>query len=142
MGELTDEQYLDLMRRIRVDLNNIDNIEFDDCTIIGMKHTISNVGLCAGEETKAGWAKDKYVTRETAMWQKDFDKIGKVKWEYPQQFTMKYRGDKHRCPLDRRPNGGANGCFFTCMLFKPKPKESITLEKIKRLYDKQIRRSS
>lgn len=136
---LTDEQYLDLLKKIRKDLEGLQEVFADDCTITGMKHTISNVGLCAGVETESGWSKDKYTTRETAMWPEDFDKIDKVKYPYPQQFTMKYRQDKHRCPLDNRKKGGFDGCFYTCMIFKPvKGKTVPTIEEIKVMYDKQI----
>jgi len=136
---LTDEQYLDLLKKVRKDLEGLREVFADDCTITGMKHTISDVGLCAGVETESGWAKDKYTIRETAMWPKDFDKIGKVKWPYPQQFTMKYRQDWHRCPLDRRENPNVNGCFYTCMIFKLKKDEKVlSINEIKKLYDNQI----
>ena len=137
---LTDKQYLDLMKHIRIDLNSIDKIFAEDSTEIGFKYTVSNVGLCAGVISRSGtWFKSKYVNRETAIWPEEFDKIGKVKYENPQMFSRKYRGDNHRCPLDKRKNGGGCGCFYSCMLFNPKGHQHLTIQKIKDLYDKQIK---
>ena len=132
---LTDKQYLDLLKRIRKDLDEIQVIYAEDCTMIGYKHTITNVGLCASEETDGGWSKAKYVTRETAMWPKEFDKIGEVRYENPQMFTMKYTGVNHKCPLDARSNKGGDGCFYHCRAFKDK---NLTIAEVKRLYDEVI----
>ena len=132
---LTDGQYLNLMIRIRKDLDTMTKIYAEDSTTIGCKHTITNIGLCAGEEVEGGWSKAKYVTRETAMWPKDFDKIGKVEWPYPQQFVMKYRGRGHKCPLDTRGGKTSDGCFYKCLAFKDK---TLTLDRVKKLYDIKI----
>lgn len=123
---LTDIQYLSLMKRIRKSLDKIEKIDADDCTIIGMKHTIVNVGLCAKG----------FTTRDTAMWPEDFDKIGKTKYPYPQQTSMKYREEKHRCPLDKRKIGNFGwGCFYSCRAFQDK---NLILNEVKRLYDETI----
>ena len=137
---LTDKQYLELMKKIRIDLDKIKNIEAIDCTDMGFKHTLTNVGLCAGEEVNGGWSKDKYVTRETAMWPKDFDKIGKSKYPYPQQFTMKYRRGNHMCPFDNgKPSKGlmSYGCFYRCLIFQKKY-QTPNLKEVKKMYDKAI----
>jgi hypothetical protein len=136
---LTDAQYLDLMKRIRADLGKVKKIIAIDCNEIGCKHTLTNVGLCAGEETEGGWSKDKYTTRATAMWVKEFDRIGKSRYEHPQMFTMKYRQDRHRCPLDKRRTADGLGygcsCFYHCRAFKDK---KLTIAEVKKLYDEQI----
>jgi len=133
---LTDEQYLDLLKRIRQDLDTIKEIEAVDCTDIGNKHTQVNVGLCAGVLTPNGWYKDKYTTIETAMWPSDFRTVGKSKHMYPQQFAMKYRKHNHKCPLDKRKKGDYSiGCFYSCLAFKEK---NLTIEAVKKLYDRTI----
>ena len=138
---LTTNQYLDLLKVVRKDLDNIEKVMADDYTITGRKYTISNVGLCAAEETKSGWKKHKYTTLETAMWPEDFKTIGKTKHPYPQQFTMKYRRGTHKCPLDIRKHGGGLGCFYNCLLFSKKLR-TPTMKEIKDLYDKQIEKVS
>jgi len=139
---LTDKQYLELLIRIRADLDKIEKVEVEDCTDIGYKHTTVNVGVCASVPMKGlGWSKDKYTTLETAKWPEAFKTIGKVKYSYPQQFAMKYRGNDHKCPLDGRHKadglGFGYGCFYRCRAFNEK---SITLKEIKELYDKAIRK--
>ena len=125
---LTDEQYLELLKRIRKDLDKIESIFVEDSTV--------NVGLCAGVLSKSGnWYKDKYVTLETALWPEAFKKIGKVQCENPQMFKMKYRGDGHSCPLDER-KGATDGCFYHCRAFKNR---KLGVEEVKRLYDERIR---
>ena len=137
---LTDQQYLDLMKHVRADLNSIDKIFAEDSTETGFKHTVSNVGLCTGVISKSGtWYKAKFLTRETALWPKEFDKIGKVEYENPQMFTRKYVGNDHRCPFDKREDGGGCGCFYVCRLFRPKRGQPLKMQKIKDLYDKQIK---
>ena len=137
---LTDAQYLDLLKKARASLDDITEIDSEDSTQIGNKHTVSNVGLCAGIDTGRGWYKDKFTTLETAMWRKEFKKIGKVKYESPQMFSMKYRGEGHRCPLEHtRPfkKGFWGGCFYRCRVFQKK-EQTPSLAEIKELYDKEI----
>ncbi len=136
---LTDEQYLDLMKKIRKDIDGVTEIFAEDSTMIGNKYTITNIGLCAEafDEKGSVFSKSKYVTRETAMWPKDFDKIGKVKYDYPQMFAMKYRQSNQLCPLDKRNKGGFNGCFYTCRAFKDK---TLTMQEVKCLYDEAIQK--
>jgi len=135
---LTDEQYLDLLKRIRQDLDTIKEIEAVDCSDVGNKYTHVNVGLCAGVLTPNGWYKDKYTTIETAMWPTDFGTAGKSKYVYPQQFAMKYRKRNHKCPLDKRKKEDYSiGCFYSCLAFKEK---NLTVEAVKKLYDKTIKK--
>ncbi len=125
---LTDEQYLDLLKRIRKTLDSITEVIAEDSTLIGNKYTEANVGLCT----------DKFTTRETALWPKQFDTIGKVKYDHPHMHSMKYRRTHHRCPLDNRRRPDINGCFYTCLLFQSKFK-TPSIQEVKNLYDELIK---
>ena len=138
---LTDAQYLDLLKKVRASLDELKTIESEDSTETGFKHTASNVGLCAGVLAKSGTSyKDKFVTLETAMWPKYFKQIGKVPYENPQMYSMKYRGDGHRCPMEHdRPfsKGFSGGCFYRCRVFSGKNR-TPTIEEAKQMYDNEI----
>jgi len=117
---LTDEQYLDLLRRARKRLDLVKDVWCEDSVDVGFKHTKSNVGLCNNGLTTKG--------------------IALFPREFPGRREMKYRGWKHKCPLDGRKKvdflGWGFGCFFGCLLFKSHLGD---LGVIKRLYDEQIR---
>jgi len=112
---LTDEQYLELLKRARKHLDSVKKVESDDCTMPGNKYTDTNVGLC----------NDFLTTLDIAMWPDEFPHSRR---------TMKYRGTHHKCPLDTRPRTrkSQNGCFYTCRIFKGGLKD---LKTIKKLYD-------
>ena len=133
---LTDKQYLELLQKLRIDLDKTEKILFEDSTETGYKHTVTNVGLCAGEATETNWSKDKHLTRETAMWPKEFDKIGKVKYESPQMFTRKYKRKNHKCPFAEKGTN-TDGCFYRCKIFQKKYKIP-SIEEAKQMYDKCI----
>lgn len=113
---LTDAQYLDLLKRARAHLDTIDEAYGYDSTVPGCKFTDSNIGLC----------NDSLTTLEIAMWPEDF----------PTRPTMKYRKERHKCPLDWRTGSGSDGCFYTCLHFRRGLKD---LDKIKALYDQRIK---
>lgn len=138
---LMDDQYLDLLKKLRKDLDSIRKIEADDCDDTGYKDMVCNVGTCAGELSKSrSWYKDKHVTRETSLWPKEFDTIGKEP-ERPQQYTRKYEQDHHHCPLEFKPTNFTeqhSGCFYRCSIFQRKKKDWPTIEEIKKKYDQMI----
>ena len=136
---LTDQQYLDLLKAVRADLDRMKpgDVEYDDCTMIGNKYTISNVGLCTADDEE-GWSRDRHLTRETAMWPEDFDTIGESEYPYPQQFTRKYRKAKHTCPLEIKKKRSMSGCFYRCRLFSKKSRKP-RLQEIKKMYDQRIK---
>ena len=149
LQNLTDKQFLDLLQKIRADLDSITEVDEDDCTMTGNKYTHCNVGICAREDSGAGWMKDKYTTLETSIWPKDFKKqFNKPKddrgreYIYPQMFARKNRGSDHKCPLDGRKSKGNLGwnhsCFYSCMIFQKAKSDRPNLEEIKGLYDKEI----
>jgi hypothetical protein len=96
---LTDLQFLDLLRVI---LKTLSQPGFKrscyDSTDTGDKYTESNCGCC----------NNNFTNKKTAMWPDEF----------PGRKTMKHRKTRHLCPFDSRDKGGANGCFYTCMLFR------------------------
>lgn len=116
---LTDDQYLELLQRIRSSLDNVPRVSGYDCTDIGNKSTDVNVGLCNEE----------FTTLDTALFPD----------EYPERLASKYREDHHRCPLDYRAMEQLTlqGCFYTCSYFKRGLKDIPT---IKSLYDAEIKR--
>lgn len=100
---LTDEQYLRILKRIRVTVTSEGfEVGCSDCTLVGQKSTDSNCGFC----------NDAYTERDMALFPDQF----------PGRRTMKYRGKNHRCPFDMRDNpdilGWGYGCFFECYLFR------------------------
>ena len=116
---LTDKQFLELLVRARARLEDVDKVSFYDSTMPGNKYTESNVGLCD----------DSLTTIDIAMWPEAF----------PSRNSMKYRMNKHLCPLDTREKHDGNGCFYTCILFKRGMKD---LKQIKRAFDKMIKELS
>ena len=140
---LTDEQYLDLLKKVREDLNRIKKIVAIDSDQTGNKHTFTNCGLCTGYIGRGEcWSRDTHVTMETALFPEDFKKKGKTR-PYPQQFSMKYRKDQHRCPLDSKKGSRdamASGCFYRCMIFQRKFR-TPTIKEMKRMYDKIIQKA-
>lgn len=130
---LTDQQYLDLLKSIRKDLDSIDKVYAYDSTQIGNKFTETNCGLCAVDDD----GHDRHVTEETAMWPKDFKRQGKTEYPYPQQFARKYRKEKHKCPLDDREGKHSDGCFYNCLAFN---KKNLSIKEVKRLYDEMIKK--
>lgn len=99
---LTDDRYLAALYRQRDRI--IAGAEFKavDSDTIGDKFTEASWGLCSDE-------REAWPDREDHLWPEQFDQ-GRV--------APKYRRNHHRCPMDRRQNPGANGCFSTCRIFK------------------------
>lgn len=116
---LSDQEYLELLKRGRKFLDKLKRISGYDSTAIGNKFT----------ECDGGLGNDLLTTKDIAMWPEDF----------PHRRSMKYRQEHHKCPLDMRPVSREfrSGCFYTCMIFSKKVK-TPTVEEAKKLYDKRI----
>lgn len=103
---LTDEQYLDILYKIRMRVGSLGfRPSAFDSAFPGDKYTESNCGFCCGE----------FVTEETALFPEQF----------PERRSMKYRLDAHKCPFDMRETpdvlGWGWGCFSECYVFHCHP---------------------
>ena len=121
--ELTDEQYLRLLKGIRTTIASEGfKVDCSDCTITGCKSTDSNCGLC----------NDAYTERDMALFPDQF----------PERRTMKYRGENHRCPFDVRKEpailGWGNGCFYECYLFQHLVRRDWDLSLMREMVDHTI----
>lgn len=110
---LSDEQYLEMLKTSRSNLDKIKKISLYDCDDIGFKDTQTNIGLCNDFLL---------CTKENALFPEQF----------PKRKDIKYRKNHHLCPLDSRKKSDGNGCFHTCMAFKRKIK---TIDEVKKAYD-------
>jgi len=120
---LTDEQYYSILLKIK---KTVDQEGFkptcDDCTMVGMKHTETNCGLC----------NDNFTEKETALFPNEF----------PERKSMKYSQDNHKCPFDQRINKNYSyGCFYHCCLFQHQRYRSkeVTIEELREMVDKTIK---
>jgi hypothetical protein len=112
---LTDGEYVDLLIRGRIRLNEVVNGTGDSITTKEDRLVSINVGICDYQLT----------TYEIALHPPYWPKIK----------TMKHRAANHRCPLDSRVNSDLSGCFYHCLFFQKKLKN---IDKIKDLYDTTI----
>lgn len=122
---LPQERYVAALERQRSRIEAGLELAGDDDTTPGCKSTECTWGLCSDEIEAWPDAKDH-------LWPDDFIKYSRV--------APLYREKNQLCPLDRRPAGNTdmNGCFYTCMFFKPKKGESLAKEHVLKLYDKRI----
>jgi len=118
-NELTNVEYLDLLKRAREYVRNLKVALGKDSDTVGSKYTWTNVGLCNEELT----------TKETALLPEQWEQCNR---------TMKYLKRHHKCPLDWREASMEvrSGCFYTCLFFQKKYKN---IERIIALYDERIR---
>lgn len=129
MGEfsiyLPQERYVAALERQRARIAGGLKLDGCDDTTPGSKSTECTWGLCSDE--KAAWP-----DAQDHLWPDQFEKHGRV--------APLYRENHQLCPLDRRAAGNTdmNGCFYTCMFFKPKKGESLAKEHVLKLYDKRI----
>jgi len=115
---MTRDEYLYLLKKVRIRLEDKTlKVGGDDCTIIGMKNTECNVGLC-----------------DDSLAEKSFSLFPD---EFPERKSLKYFQPHQKCPMDWRPASKAfrSGCFYTCRFFK---KGLTDKQTIKELYDKRI----
>lgn len=123
---LPQERYVEaLMRqRLRI-LHGLVELAGEDDETPGCKSTSCTWGLCSDET--AAWP-----DAQDHLWPDQFEKHGRV--------APLYREHNQLCPLDRRPAGHTdpNGCFYTCMFFKPRKGESLARGEVVKLYDKRL----
>lgn len=121
--ELTDEQYLRVLKKIGATLAQSDfKVGCSDCVVPGQRSTDSNCGFC----------NDAYTDEDMALFPAQF----------PARKSMKYRQENHRCPFDVRDNPGILGwgwsCFSECYLFRHLGKRDWDVSLMRRMVDHAI----
>ena len=107
---LTDSQYLRLLEKVQDAIMATDRFYVHDNTCVGSKEVSSNIGLC----------NEMYTDIDTALFPHEFISHNR--------HSMKYRKSHQFCPFDSRlakaeknePANFLNGCYYTCILRKPK----------------------
>jgi hypothetical protein len=120
MQSLSDERYLAALIRVRDLIAKGERLVANDSEEIGNKYTECTWGLCSGD--KKAWPDP-----QDYMWP-----------DQPDRVAPKYRTNRQVCPFRRAPPS-ANGCFWSCMIFKPKGKPVPTREEALALYDAKIK---
>jgi hypothetical protein len=117
---LTNEQYINAMKRIRNLISDGKELIAIDDNTIGSKCTTCTWGLCSEEP-------DAWPDREDMLFPE----------QHPQRISVKYTETNQRCPIDERDllNRDMNGCFFTCRIFKGK---NLSRKEVIKLYDQRI----
>jgi hypothetical protein len=116
--DLTDEQFLATLKRIRQDIANGETLEYFDDTMVGNKDTQCTWGACCRR-------KDRWPDPATHLWPGDKRDEGKL-----DIYGIKYRTDTQLCPMDKREKDNGMGCFYSCRVFQgpiPTREEAIQL---------------
>lgn len=104
---LTDQQYLDVLKRQLTLIENGAIATSEDCDDIGAKHTSFSWGLCSDE-------RETWPSAELHLFPDDFRRSGRI--------APKYLTGKQPCPLDTRTaedrKTDLNGCYYTCAYFQ------------------------
>lgn len=122
---LTNDQYVDTLRRIRDSIANGIALDADDCTLPGMKSTSCNWGLCSS-------LKDHYPSPELHTFPQDF-----VDYE---RMSALGCANTVKCPMRIKGSGGY-GCFYSCRVFSRRGSKP-TREEALALYDEHIERAT
>lgn len=110
--DLTDEQYLGVLKRIRKAIAAGEALVAEDCTDIGNKYTVCTWGLCS----------DKLEYYPTPDLHTHPDML-------PSTYSKKWVPPDRKCPM-RKKGIGPWGCFYDCRVFrgkKPNREEAIKL---------------
>ncbi len=121
--QLTDEQYLRVLRKIEATITQDGfKVSCSDCTVVGQKSTDSNCGFC----------NDAYTDEDMALFPD----------QYPGRKSMKYRQKSHWCPFDMRDKSGilgwGYGCFPECYLFRHLGKRDWNLALMREMVDHTV----
>lgn len=120
---LTDEQFLETLKRIRLSIMNDKPLTADNSNETGNKYNDCSWGMCSRES--------EHWPDKTMMLFPDRDDVCP---KYSQR-------DRHICPMDRRMDTGkvdGNGCFWTCRIFLRKNDKLPTKEEAIALFDQAI----
>ena len=127
---LTDEQFLDALKRVRKQIaGGLKNLK-DDSTTSGDKYTTCSWGTCT--QSMAA-----YPHPDSHLWPDQFI--------LNQRVAPKYKERRHLCPMDwRNPTkvkDNYNGCFHSCRIFQAKSgrKNRVTQQQALKMYDKRIK---
>ena len=121
---LSDERWLEALQRMRMRVDQGVPLEGYDDTTIGAKNTQMSLGMC--------YQGPEFWPREDRLWPEREPIEGTV--------SPKYSGRGQLCPLDRRTEETAQGCFWSCRFFQRKPDEPrLTGKRVLQMYDEKIK---
>jgi hypothetical protein len=132
--ELTDEQFLTALKKMRDKVAKEDRPMGLDSDMTGSKHTECGWGMCVDDP-------EFWTDPDTLLWpdQPPLDTGYVIDDKRIYSARAKYRADHHRCPYDNRRPGYTSGCFYKCRFFRPpRGKQPPTKEETLRLYDDAI----
>ncbi|KKL28846.1 hypothetical protein LCGC14_2371110, partial [marine sediment metagenome] len=119
--QLTREQYLEVLHKIRDRIASGTAVGLDDSNTIGYKHTHCAWGVCT--DSAKVWSRPEYH-----IWPMYFKEDGRV--------APLHRPSK--CPLDARKKGAMLGCFYKCLAFQPPKGFVLTRDHTLQLYNTEI----
>lgn len=132
---LNDKQYYDALIRFQEYIKSGGELWKYDSTTIGDKNTECSWGLCC--QSVNMWPEDTRVFDGRTL-------PGPIVGQEDRRIVqVKYLGDNHHCPFDRRLGGNEPntfGCFYHCRIFRPD--RPMTEERALELYQVAIDRLS
>lgn len=113
-------EYIATLKRLRDLIAAGRKLDYDDDTTIGAKHMYCTWGLC--DDTKDVWPDPQFYT-----------------WpDQPDRVAPMHRQNNHTCPFRIAPPS-ANGCFWSCRIFKSRKQDLPTREQALALYNAKIK---